>query len=159
MSKMKEFATSALLLAVLFMFAYPVHELSHLFVANGLGYGAHWIVDQGIVVLHSTPTTFDSMVIGSAGGLGASVALLFLWRFWQGLRKHLPLAVFVFVISLELIYSLVEPLCCVGWVSMPAGVMGMRCFCLAYLAAVITAFVHRRRREALDRLELEEGSG
>lgn len=133
---------SVLLLPVLLMVAAAAHEVSHITAAGALGYEANIVYSQwGLPIgmtLHSFPTAINAVLIVLAGGMGASVFLLVLWRIF-----HVGLLAFAFVISAQLSYAFLETLWYFGFIGAIAA-----SFIAVFVGAcaVVTAIAWRQGR-------------
>ncbi len=126
-------ALALLLLIVLWAFVVPVtHELSHFFMAKGLGYEAElsceayeltsgayetgWL-PAGVLVhgLALAPTS-HVVLICLAGGIGTSIFLYLLYRV---LYRPWLLWIFVLLIAMQLSYAVLETSYHLGWITQP----------------------------------------
>lgn len=96
-----------------------VHETFHLVVARALGYEAD--VFYGVEfpnvygVVHITPSSrgfVDTILIYSAGGLGAGVVFYVLWSAIEDIIVKLLLSFFT---SMQVVYGIIEPMYALGF--------------------------------------------
>jgi hypothetical protein len=135
------------LFIVFFGLTIVVHETFHLIVARALGYEANVFYGvqfpniYGFVSITPSPkSAIDTILIFSAGGLGAGTVLYILWSTIDDIMAKLLLSFFT---PMQIVYGVMEPM--YGFGIFDRSLLGIVPTVAGLISLIIFRIIYRRR--------------